>query len=90
MSKRKNKNYLLDYLGKKSKEDRAIGRDEGRFGLNKETKAYFKDCADREDREKARLSRRIDKENDRELRRIERQFSKEEAREAQAYDRENF
>ena len=87
---RKNKGYLVDYLDKKSKEDRAIGRDEGRFGLNKETKEYFKDRASREDREKARLSRKIDRENDRELRRIERQFSKEEAREARAFNKENF
>ena len=87
---RKNKTYLVDYLDKKSKEDRAIGRDEAKLGLNKETKEYFKDRAHREDQEKARLSRRIDKENDRELRRIERQFSKEEAREARAFNKENF
>ena len=88
--KKQNKGYLVDYLDKKSKEDRAIGRDEAKLGLNKETKEYFKDRASREDREKARLSRRIDKENDRELRRIERQFSKEEAREARAFNKENF
>ena len=88
--KKQNKGYLVDYLDKKSKEDRAIGRDEGRFGLNKETKEYFKDRASREGKEKARLSRKIDRENDRELRRIERQFSKEEAREARAFNKENF